>query len=38
MEREVRNYSNRNANYKRPVKPEAAPAPAAEATNEGSDE
>ena len=38
MDREVRNYSNRNANYKRPAKPEAAPAPAAEATKEGSDE
>lgn len=36
--REVQNYSNRNANYKRPAKPEAAPAPAAAATNEGSDE
>lgn len=38
MERENRNYSNRNANYKRPAKPAEAPAPAAEATNEGSDE
>lgn len=36
--REVQNYSNRNANYKRPAKPEAAPAPAAAATNEGGDE
>ncbi len=36
--REVQNYSNRNANYKRPAKPEAAPAPEAAATNEGGDE